>query len=146
MLYIIMWFLWIERKRGWVRFQHIWNIRGRRKIDFLTLEVKLTLRAEPLPPPPNVNPVISFQIQYRTTSVLTTVFSDCLLKWPLNSRTAHQNTSIQFTLNTKILSLHTICRYTYYLYPQSSIENATSLTALPLWPPWHLFKMCYLYL
>ena len=42
----------------------------------------------------------------------------------MNSRTAHRNASTQFTLNTKILSIHTICRSTDQLYPQSSIESS----------------------
>ena len=49
----------------------------------------------------------------------------------------------------KILSLHTICRYTHHLYPQSSIENATNFTVLvllPLWPPRVYYKIGHLHL
>ena len=96
------------------------------KIDLIMLNVKLTLRADPLHPPPlflNINPMFSFQIHYRMTPDLTTVFSYGLLKLSFEqSVTAHDRNyvSIQFMLNTKILSLLTICWCTHPLYPQSS--------------------------
>ena len=51
-------------------------IRGRRKIGLLPLSVKLTLRANPLPP--SLTSILYFSFKY---SIERPAFSDCLLKW-----------------------------------------------------------------
>ena len=112
--------------------------KGSLEIDLLTLNIKLTIKADPPLPFLNVNPIFSFlKILYRTTRDLTTVFSDRLLERTVEQRLNSPSKCID-TVHVKriiITCIPSVNAYVHYLYPQSSIENATNFALLPLWPP-----------